>query len=86
LKLRKVFRFRMRTNAAQRQALARMAGARRFVWNWALSQRIEHYKATGKGLPAAELSRRLTALKQQTETSWLQGCGFAGFATGVGRS
>lgn len=49
-----------------------MAGARRFVWNWALSQRREHFALTGKGLPAAELSRRLTEIKQQPETAWLR--------------
>lgn len=69
---RKVFRFRMEPDAAQREAMARMAGARRFVWNWALDQRKRHYAATGKGLPAAELSRRLTQLKRQPEFAWLQ--------------
>lgn len=72
MRLRKVFRFRLKPTAVQREALARMAGARRFVWNWALAQRNAHYRATGKGLPAAELSRRLTALKQQPETAWLR--------------
>jgi len=70
--LRKVFRFRMEPNSAQREALSRMAGARRFVWNWALAQRQAYYRKTGKSLPAAELSIRLTALKQQPETAWLQ--------------
>ena len=69
---RKVFRFRLKPNAAQREALGRMAGARRYVWNWALEQRIAHYRETGRGLPAAELSWRLTELKQQPETSWLK--------------
>jgi REP element-mobilizing transposase RayT len=46
--------------------------ARRWVWNWALAQRQEHYRETGKNLPLAELSRRLTAWKQQPETRWLQ--------------
>lgn len=72
MKLRKVFRFRMEPNGAERQALARMAGARRFIWNWALSLRREHYQKTGKSLPMAELSRRLTDLKQQPETAWLR--------------
>jgi putative transposase len=49
-----------------------MAGARRYVWNWALAQSQAHYAVTGKSLAAAELSTRLTALKQQPETSWLQ--------------
>ena len=72
MRLRKAFRFRMQSTPAQREALARMAGARRFVWNWALNQRKQHYAATGNGLPAAELSRRLTALKQQPELAWLK--------------
>lgn len=42
--LRKVFRFRMKPDAAQREVLARMAGARRFVWNWALAQRQAYYQ------------------------------------------
>jgi putative transposase len=72
MKHRKVFRFRMEPNTAQREALGRMAGARRFVWNWALAQRQAYYRENGKSLPAAELSTRLTALKQQPDTSWLQ--------------
>ena len=72
MKHRKVFRFRMKPTAQQRESLSRMAGARRFVWNWALAQRTAHYRATGKGLPATELSRRLTALKEQPETAWLR--------------
>jgi putative transposase len=67
---RKVFRFRMKPDAVQRETLARMAGGRRYVWNWALAQRQAHYR--DKSLPASELSTRLTALKQQAETSWLQ--------------
>lgn len=72
MKHRKVFRFRMEPDAEQRESLARLAGARRYVWNWSLAQRIARYRATGKGIPAAELSRRLTALKQQPETAWLR--------------
>lgn len=72
MKLRKVFRFRMDPTPEQRESLARMAGARRFVWNWALNQRKQHYATTGKGLPAAELSRGLTALKRQPELAWLK--------------
>src|ERR1017187_1957584 len=62
----------MEPSAAQREAMARMAGARRFVWNWALAQSRAHFAETGKGLSAAELSRRFTALKQRPETAWLQ--------------
>jgi putative transposase len=72
VKHRKVFRFRMNPTRNQRDSLGRVAGARRFIWNWALSQRRAHYAVTGKSLPAAELSRRLTELKKQPETAWLK--------------
>jgi putative transposase len=69
---RKVFRFRMRPTAAQGQALMRLAGARRFVWNWALARRKAYYAEHGKTIPAATLSAELTALKGQPETAWLK--------------
>src|SRR5262245_2771035 len=69
--LRKVYRFRMKPSKAQAHALNRMAGARRWVWNWGLGRRQEHYKATGKTLPIGVLSAELTALKKQPETAWL---------------
>jgi putative transposase len=68
---RKAYRFRMRPTKAQEQALNRMAGARRWVWNWALARWKDHYAATGKSIPLAQLSAELTALKRQPETAWL---------------
>lgn len=50
-KCRKVYRFRMKPTKAQAHTLNRMAGARRWVWNWGLSRRKEHYELTGKTLP-----------------------------------
>ena len=71
---RKVYRFRLEPTPTQRQALTRLAGARRFVFNWGLATRKEHYKAHGESLKRAELSRRLTQLKNQPETAWLREC------------
>ncbi len=70
--VRRVYRFRLEPTPSQEEGLRRYAGARRFVWNWALRQKQEHYQATGKGLPEKELSARLTALKGQPETAWLK--------------
>lgn len=50
----------------------RLAGARRFVWNWSLARRKAYYAETGKTIPAAQLSAELTALKKQPETAWLK--------------
>ena len=72
MKLRKVYRFRMRPTRTQEVGLYRMAGARRFVYNWALSRRKDHYAEHGKGISARELSSELTALKSKPETLWLK--------------
>jgi putative transposase len=70
--MHKAFRHRLVPTAEQEQKLRQFAGARRFIWNWALQQRREYYRETGKTLPAKELSARLTALKEQPETAWLR--------------
>jgi putative transposase len=70
---RKVYRFRMEPTQAQNEALLRMAGARRFVWNWGLARRKEAYAATGKGLTYNQQAAELTTLKKQPETAWLKG-------------
>src|SRR5512140_2837617 len=62
----------MKPTKDQGHALNRMAGARRWVWNWALRRWKDHYDATGKSFPLAQLSAELTALKQRPETAWLQ--------------
>jgi putative transposase len=72
MKLRRVYRFRMRPTKAQKAALYRMAGARRFVYNWALGRRKSYYSEHGKGISARQLSSELTALKSQPETLWLK--------------
>lgn len=69
---RKVYRFRMEPTQVQGEVLERMAGARRWVWNWGLGRRKEVYEATKQGLPMAQLSAELTELKKQPETAWLK--------------
>lgn len=72
MKLRKVYRFRMRPTKAQDEALYRMAGARRFVYNWALERRKSYYSEHSRGISAKQLSSELTALKSQPDTLWLK--------------
>ena len=62
---RKVYRFRIDPTADQEAALARYAGARRFVFNWALQRRKETYQQTGKSMYWSELSIELTELKNK---------------------
>jgi putative transposase len=73
MKLRKVYRFRMRPTKAQEAGLYQMAGARRFVYNWSLDRRKSYYAEHGKGISAKQLSSELTALKKsEPETLWLR--------------
>src|SRR4051794_4968304 len=69
---RKVFKCRLEPTDKQEALLHRMAGARRWVYNWALARRTGTYKATGKSVSWSDLSKELTALKQQPETAWLK--------------
>lgn len=68
----KVYRFRLKPTADQVAALNRLAGARRWVWNWALARKREHYQATGKTLTFKALCLELTAIKSQPATAWLK--------------
>jgi putative transposase len=69
---RKVYRFRIDPTAKQEAALARYAGARRFVFNWALQRRKETYQQTGKSISWSELSVELTGLKNKPGFEWLK--------------
>jgi putative transposase len=69
---RKSFRFRMRPTKAQESILSRLAGARRWVWNWGLRRWKDYFEANGTSISLKQLSAELTALKQQPETAWLK--------------
>jgi len=69
---RKVFKFRIEPTSAQEAGLSRYAGARRFIFNWALARRKESYQPTGKAISWADLSLELTGLKTQPGTEWLK--------------
>lgn len=68
---RKAYRFRMEPKRTQAEQLRKFAGARRWVWNWALARCEQHYAETGHGLSWATLSAALTELKQRADTAWL---------------
>src|SRR5262249_4084360 len=69
---RKVYRFRVDPAAEQEVALSRYAGARRFIFNWALARRKETYDQTGKSISWSELSAELTGLKSKPGFEWLK--------------
>ena len=70
----KSYQFRMRPTKTQEAMLVQFAGARRFVWNWALARWKDYYKETGRTIPFSQLSKELTALRKKHETSWMLKC------------
>lgn len=66
------YRYRLIPTAQQMTLLMQFAGARRWVWNWALGRKRAHYQATGTTLSYHALAAELTRLKQQSATAWLR--------------
>src|SRR5215467_5604875 len=69
---RKVYRFRVDPTARQAAALTRFAGARSFVFNWALARRKETSEQSGKSISWSALSVELTELKNKSGFEWLK--------------
>lgn len=67
----RAYKYRIYPNEKQRVLLAKHFGACRWVYNNALSLRIELWQKEGKKISWAALSARLPLLKLQEETSWL---------------
>ena len=66
-----VYRFKLEPTPEQERGLRRLAGARRFVWNWGLARRRTHYAEHGKTLRYPAMNLELTTLKQDEATKWL---------------
>lgn len=64
MRLNKCYRYRLSPTPEQETAFLQWAGCRRFVWNWALLRRRQHYGEMGKSLSFASLCLELTALKK----------------------
>lgn len=68
----KAYRYRLLPTPEQEGLFRQFAGARRWVYNFALARRVAHYKATGKSLSVTELCAEVAHLKHQPETAWLR--------------
>jgi len=70
--IRTTYRYRLEPTEEQAAQMRRFAGARRWVWNWALRRKKTHYAETKARLTYNALAAELTLLKQQSETAWLR--------------
>jgi putative transposase len=69
--VRQAFRYELAPTPAQRQALARHAGAARWAWNWGLAVRGKAWRRRGQSLNAVALHRLLNRLKCTPRMAWL---------------
>jgi putative transposase len=71
MKYHKTYKFKLEPTAEQERQFASFAGARRFVYNWALARCKEYYQEHGKSIGWKQLSAELTQLKNQPGLEWL---------------
>lgn len=69
--VKRAFRFKLVPTREQLELFLHFAGARRWVFNRGLDQRIKTYESTGKSPTYFEQNIELTTLKEVEETSWL---------------
>ena len=72
--LYKAVKVRLYPTPEQEILLAQHFGCARWWWNYTLSQSIECYKETGKGLGRTALNALLPKLKKEEQTAWLSQC------------
>lgn len=61
----KAFRYRLSPSTKQEQKLKQFSGCRRFIWNWALNRKNDHYKEYKTGLSYYTLAKELVSLKKE---------------------
>ena len=69
--IERAYRMRVYPTRSQARTLAQLAGATRFVWNWALARRSTANRDDGTKLNWVALSREFTVLRAAPATGWL---------------
>lgn len=67
----KAYKFRIYPNVSQKVLIGKHFGCCRWVWNWALSKKIETWKIKSKSISRYELDAMLPVLKKSIATAWL---------------
>jgi len=68
----KAYKYQLNPKLSQIEILNKHLGCARFIYNWGLSQKIELYKNNKQKLSCFDLINKLTQLKKQESTIWLQ--------------
>lgn len=67
----RAYKYRIYPNKSQIEQIEKQFGACRFVYNWALEQKIKYYETEKKSLSCFAVTNQLAVLKKQEEYSWL---------------
>lgn len=67
----KAYKYRLYPNGEQRTFFEKSFGCARYVYNWALSKRIEAYQQRKERLSYQDLCKMLTILKKEEDKLWL---------------
>lgn len=67
----KAYKYRLRPNNEQRVFFEKSFGCTRYVYNWALSKRVEAYQQGKERLSCVDLCKMLTNLKKEENKIWL---------------
>jgi len=72
MKIRKAYKFRLKTRPQLRNVLSQFSGSQRFVWNTFLALQKERLDRSEKIMSYVDMAKELTRLKQNPETSFLK--------------
>ena len=67
----KAYKYQIYPNKTQKEQIEKQFGACRFVYNWALEQKIKYYETERKSLSCFAVTNQLTALKKLDGYIWL---------------
>lgn len=70
----KAYKYKIKPNQQQEELLQKFFGCVRYIYNWGLNAKTSVYKENGKAINYLQLAKKLTALKQTEECSWLNEC------------
>jgi putative transposase len=68
----KAFKYRLYPNKSQIEFFEKQFGACRFVYNWALEQKIKYYETEKKSLSWVDILNKFAQIKKLDEYKWLK--------------
>jgi len=72
MKKLKAYKYRLYPNKQQQELLSKHFGCCRFIYNYALANKIEYYTKEKKTLSRFEIQKNLVLMKSAEETAWLK--------------